>query len=151
MQKVFDIIKEGQKAGKSCAEISATLAEAGYNTNVNGKKDGNAFVYMDESNREPCMVSDGKIVVGTVNPMYTVLYKGEEYHTAEDHVTLLEGPGVPDIQEREKLPREVDKSRRMDLAGKSEKDRTGIVQHTAIGDFKCHYNEDGYFVRGIRA
>lgn len=151
MKSIYDIIKEGQKNGKTFAQISADLAEAGYNTNTNNKKDGNATVCLDESSFEPCMVSDGKVVVGTVSPIYTILYKGEEYHTAEDHVTLLEGPGVPDIQEREKLPDGVDKNRRMDLIGKPEKERTGVVQHTAIGDFKCDYNEDGYFVRGIWA
>lgn len=145
MKSIFDIIKEGQKNGKSCAEISAELAAAGYGTNVNGKKDGNAFVCLDESNREPCMVSDGKIVVGTANPMYTILYNGEEYHTAEDMVTLLEGPGVPDIQEREQLPREVDKTRHPEYAG-----RDDVVQETAIGKFRCSYDEDGYFHGAVR-
>lgn len=142
---IYDIIKEGQKNGKTYAEISADLAAAGYGTNVNGQKDGNAFVCMDESNREPCMVSDGKIVVGTANPMYTILYNGEEYHTAEDMVTLLKGPGVHDIQEREKLPKEVDKTRHPEYAG-----RDDVVQKTAIGKFRCSYDEDGYFHGAVR-
>ena len=150
MKSIYDIIKDGQKNGKTYAEISADLAAAGYNTNTNGKKDGNAFVYMDESNQEPCMVSDGKVVVGTVSPIYTILYDGKEYHTAEDHVTLLEGPGVPDIQERVKLPKTVDRSRRMDLIGAPEKDRTGIIQNTAIGKFSCDYDDQGYLIRDVR-
>ena len=146
MKSIYDIIKDGQKNGKTYAEISADLAAAGYNTNTNGKKDGNAVVYIDESNQEPCMVSDGKVVVGTVSPIYTILYDGKEYHTAEDHVSLLDGPGVPDIQEREQLPAEVDKkTRHPEYAG-----RDDVIQETAIGKFRCSYDEDGYFHGAVR-
>lgn len=133
-----EIIREGQKQGKTNAEISADLAAAGYITNLERDRTGNAWVVLDDSNHEPITVKDGKIVDGTlVDEMYDILVDGKKYHTASDFTTLVEGPGIPDIQPREKLPDEPDLHIHRERAGQK------IIQRTKKGTYLIRYDADG--------
>lgn len=88
-KSIDDIILEGQKQNKSTAEIEADLKAAGYDTNLSRDKSGNAYVVLDDSNREPCTVQDNKIVGGGIGEIYTVLYDGKKWHTNGDGETLV--------------------------------------------------------------
>jgi hypothetical protein len=133
-----EIIREGQKQGKTNAEISADLAAAGYITNLDRDRTGNAWVILDESNQEPITVENGKIVDGSlIDEMYDILIDGKKYHTDKDDTTLIEGPGIPDIQEREKLPDEPDKKVHRERAGQK------IIQRTKKGTYLTTYDADG--------
>ena len=79
--------------------------------------------------------SDG----GTENDK--VYFCGEVYHFAADHETLVKGEPEP-IPAPDKLPAEVDKSRRIDMAGKTDR-----VQ-TQRGWYTRTYDEDGYSYSG---
>lgn len=150
---IYDIIIKGQKEGKTIDEINADLKAAGFDTILtDGTKTGNAVLVMGETNIEIVTVKNGKLVNGAgCGSADYVIYMGEIYHTENgDNTTLVKGKPVPSAGGN-KLPKEVDKSRRMDLIGASEKDRTGIIQHTSVGDFKCDYKEDGYLKRAVRA
>lgn len=138
MKSNTEIIRDGQKQGKTNAEISADLAAAGYTTNLERDRTGNAWVVLDDSNHEPITVEDGKIVDGTlVDEMYDVIYEAKTWHTASDHTTLVEGPGIPDIQEREKLPDEPDLHIHRERAGQK------IIQRTKKGTYLIRYDADG--------
>ena len=65
------------------------------------------------------------------------------YHFAEDHETLVKGEPEP-IPAPDKLPAEVDKSRRIDMAGKTDR-----VQ-TQRGWYTRTYDEDGYCVKVVK-
>ena len=56
---IYEIITQGQKDGKTLAEINADLAAAGYQTAF-GDKDGNAFLDSGVGEPEPCSVEGGK-------------------------------------------------------------------------------------------
>lgn len=133
-----EIIMQGQAQGKTNAEISEDLAAAGYTTNLNRDRTGNAWVILDESSQEPITVADGKITDGSlVDEMYDILVDGKKYHTASDATTLVEGPGIPFILEKEKLPDEPDLHIRKDRAGKQ------VIQRTKKGTYLVRYSEDG--------
>ena len=138
MKSNTEIIREGQKQGKSNAEISADLAAAGYITNLDRDRTGNAWVVLDETNQEPITVENGKIVDGSlIDEMYDILIDGEKYHTDKDDTTLIEGPGIPDIRPKEKLPDEPDLHIRRDRAGQK------IIQRTKKGTYLVRYDADG--------
>lgn len=138
MKSNTEIIREGQKQGKSNAEISADLAAAGYITNLDRDRTGNAWVVLDETNQEPITVENGKIVDGSlIDEMYDILIDGEKYHTDKDDTTLIEGPGIPCIQDREKLPDEPDKKVHRERAGQK------IIQRTKKGTYLTTYDADG--------
>ena len=138
MKSNTEIIREGQEQGKSNAEISADLAAAGYTTNLERDRTGNAWVVLNESNHEPITVEDGKIVDGSlIDEMYDIIYDGKTWHTASDATTLIEGPGIPCIQDREKLPDEPDKKVHRERAGQK------IIQRTKKGTYLTTYDADG--------
>lgn len=90
-KNVTEIIKKGQKEGKTLAQISAELADAGYITHF-GDKPGNA-VLDSVVGDEPCTVEDGKLINGNASPHSdVVIYEGEEYHVDDDGVTLIAKP-----------------------------------------------------------
>lgn len=138
MKSNTEIIRDGQKQGKSNAEISADLAAAGYTTNLERDRTGNAWVVLDESNHEPITVENGKIVDGSlVDEMYDILYDGRKWHTASDATTLVEGPGIPCIMEKEQLPDEPDVKIHRERAGQK------IIQRTKKGTYLIRYDADG--------
>ena len=138
MKSNTEIIREGQKQGKSNAEISADLAAAGYITNLDRDRTGNAWVVLDETNQEPITVENGKIVDGSlIDEMYDILIDGEKYHTDKDDTTLIEGPGIPYIMEKEKLPDEPDVKIHRERAGQK------IIQRTKKGTYLTTYDADG--------
>lgn len=138
MKSNTEIIRDGQKQGKTNAEISADLAAAGYTTNLERDRTGNAWVILDDSNHEPITVEGGRIVDGSlIDEMYDILIDGEKYHTASDATTLVEGPGIPDIRPKEKLPDEPDLRIRRDRAGKK------VIQRTKKGTYLIRYDADG--------
>uniref|UniRef100_UPI003AB8A0B2 hypothetical protein n=1 Tax=Dysosmobacter sp. TaxID=2591382 RepID=UPI003AB8A0B2 len=99
---------------------------------------GNAWVVLDESNHEPITVEDGKIVDGSlIDEMYDIIYDGKTWHTASDHTMLVEGPGIPDIQEREKLPDAPDLHIHRERAGQK------LIQRTKKGTYLIRYDADG--------
>lgn len=140
-----EIIKRGQAAGKTSEEISADLAVAGYKGNLNRVRSGNAYIVLDDSNHEPITVADGKIADGTqTDEMYTIVYEGEDWHVADDHVTLVPGPGIPDIQQREVKPDDIDRSRHIELAN------TSRIQKTKKGTYETFYDANGYAYKHVR-
>lgn len=90
-----EIIKNGQKEGKTFNEINEDLKAAGY-TPYFGPKTGNAWldtVWGDE----PCTVQDGKLINGNASPHSdVVIYEGKEYHVDDDGTTLIEKPEPED-------------------------------------------------------
>lgn len=93
MNKLDDIILEGQKAGKTNAEIEADLKEAGYDTNLSKNVDGNAQLSQGGA-YETVLVENGKLVAAGCGPTDYVLYNGQAWHTEDgDNYTLL--PGYP--------------------------------------------------------
>lgn len=95
MQKIDDIILEGQKANKTGAEITADLRAAGYNMTTLGSKNvvSNAYLCMG-GGYEPVLVEDGRLVAAGARPTDYVLYNGKPWHTEEgDNETLI--PGYP--------------------------------------------------------
>ena len=138
MKSNTEIIRDGQKQGKTNAEISADLAAAGYTTNLERDRTGNAWVVLDETNQEPITVENGKIVDGSlIDEMYDILIDGEKYHTDKDDTTLIEGPGIPYIMEKEKLPDEPDVKIHRERAGQK------IIQRTKKGTYLTTYDADG--------
>lgn len=138
MKSNTEIIREGQEQGKTNAEISADLAAAGYTTNLERDRTGNAWVVLDESNHEPITVKDGKIVDGSlIDEMYDIIYDGKTWHTASDATTLIEGPGIPYILKKEKLPDEPDMKIHRERAGQK------IIQRTKKGTYLIRYDADG--------
>ena len=89
---IYEIITQGQKDGKTLAEINADLAAAGYQTAF-GDKDGNAFLDSGVGEPEPCTVEGGKLTSCKANPHQDiVIYNGEQYHVDDDGVTLIAMP-----------------------------------------------------------
>ena len=91
MQKIDDIIMEGQKAHKTGAEITEDLRAAGYNMTTLGSKNvvSNAYLCMG-GGYEPVLVEDGKLVAAGARPTDYVLYNGKPWHTEEgDNETLI--------------------------------------------------------------
>lgn len=89
---IYEIITQGQKDGKTLAEINADLAAAGYQTAF-GDKDGNAFLDSGVGEPEPCSVEGGKLTSCKAVPHQDiVLYDGEQYHVDDDGVTLIAMP-----------------------------------------------------------
>ena len=89
---ITDIIIQGQKDGKTNAEINADLAAAGYQTTF-GDKDGNAFLDSGVGSPEPCTVSGGKLTSGKAVPHQDiVIYDGKQYLVDDDGVTLIAMP-----------------------------------------------------------
>lgn len=94
MSKLDDIILEGQKEGKTNAEITEDLHAAGFNTNLDKKVNSNAVLSMGGDTYEPVLVENGKLVAAGARPTDYVLYNGEAWHTEEgDNETLI--PGYP--------------------------------------------------------
>ena len=135
-KRLFEMAQEG----KTPEEMTAELAAMGSTLFVKpGHKFGNAILDQGVGSVELVTVEDGKVVNsdgGTENDK--VYFCGEVYHFAEDHQTLVKGEPEP-IPAPDKLPAEVDKSRRLDLAGKND------LQRTQRGTFRVYYDADGYF------
>lgn len=70
--------------------------------------------------------------------------EAEEKRRREDAAGYVENPNPAKA-----LPKEVDMRRRKDLVGKSKQERT-ITQHTACGNFRVEYNDNGYAVSATR-
>lgn len=86
---IWTIIKQGQKDGKTQAEINNELASAGYQTAF-GDKTGNAYLDSGIGSPESCTVENGKLTSGKAVPNQDiVIYNGEEYHVDSDGVTLI--------------------------------------------------------------
>lgn len=153
MANITEIIVNGTAEGKSFDEINKELKEAGFDTVLtDGTKSGNAVLFMGETNLEIVTVKDGKLVNGAgCGSSDYVVYMGDVYHTENgDNVTLVPGYPAPSSGDPTKIPDKFDKSRRMDLIGKPESERTGIIQHTSMGDFVCDYDEDGYLHSAVK-
>lgn len=89
---IWTIITQGQKDGKTQAEINSELASAGYQTSF-GDKTGNAYLSIGVGSPEPCTVEDGKLTSCKAVPHQDiVLYNGEQYHVDDDGVTLIAIP-----------------------------------------------------------
>lgn len=92
MKSIYDIIAEGQKNGKTNAEINAELKAAGYQTAF-GDKEGNAYLDSAIGSPEPCTVENGKLTSCKAVPNQDiVIYEGAMYHVDTDGVTLIEMP-----------------------------------------------------------
>lgn len=90
-KNITEIIKKGQKEGKTLAQISDELNAAGFITHF-GDKPGNAILDSVVGD-EPCTVEDGKLINGNASPHSdVVIYEGEEYHVDDDGVTLIQKP-----------------------------------------------------------
>ena len=140
-KRLFEMAQEG----KTPEEMTAELAAMGSTLFVKpGHKFGNAILDQGVGSVELVTVEDGKVINGdggTENDK--VYFCGEVYHFAEDHETLVKGEPEP-IQAPDKLPAEVDKSRRIDMAGKTDR-----VQ-TQRGWYTRTYDEDGYCVKVVK-
>lgn len=139
--RLFEMAQEG----KTPEEMTAELAAMGSTLFVKpGHKFGNAILDQGVGSVELVTVEDGKVINsdgGTENDI--IYFFGEVYHFAEDHVTMV--PGYPEKAEApDKLPAEVDKSRRIDMAGKTDR-----VQ-TQRGWYTRTYDEDGYCVKVVK-
>lgn len=140
-KKLFEMAQEG----KTPEEMTAELAAMGSTLFVKpGWKFGNAILDQGIGSVELVTVEDGKVVNsdgGTENDK--VYFCGEVYHFAADHETLVKGEPEP-IPSPDKLPAEVDKSRRIDMAGKTDRVQTQRVWYTRT------YDEDGYCVKVVK-
>ena len=140
-KKLFEMAQ----AGKTPEEMTAELAAMGSTLFVKpGHKFGNAILDQGVGSVELVTVEGGKVVNsdgGTENDK--VYFCGEVYHFAEDHETLVKGEPEP-IPAPDNLPAEVDKSRRIDMAGKTDR-----VQ-TQRGWYTRTYDEDGYCVKVVK-
>lgn len=139
--KLYEMAQEG----KTPEEMTAELAAMGSTLFVKpGHKFGNAILDQGVGSVELVTVEDGKVINsdgGTENDK--VYFCGEVYHFAADHETLVKGEPEP-IPAADKLPAEVDKSRRIDMAGKTDR-----VQ-TQRGWYTRTYDEDGYCVKVVK-
>lgn len=89
---ILTIIMQGQKDGKTQAEINSELAAAGYQTAF-GDKTGNAYLDSGIGSPEPCTVEGGKLTSCKAVPHQDiVIYGGEQYHVDDDGVTLIDKP-----------------------------------------------------------
>ena len=140
-KRLFEMAQEG----KTPEEMTAELAAMGSTLFVKpGHKFGNAILDQGVGSVELVTVEGGKVVNsdgGTENDK--VYFCGEVYHFAEDHETLVKGEPEP-IPAPDNLPAEVDKSRRIDMAGKTDR-----VQ-TQRGWYTRTYDEDGYCVKVVK-
>lgn len=140
-KRLFEMAQEG----KTPEEMTAELAAMGSTLFVKpGHKFGNAILDQGLGSVELVTVEDGKVINGdggTENDK--VYFCGEVYHFAEDHETLVKGEPEK-IPAPDKLPAEVDKSRRIDMAGKTDR-----VQ-TQRGWYTRTYDEDGYCVKVVK-
>ena len=140
-KRLFEMAQEG----KTPEEMTAELAAMGSTLFVKpGWKFGNAILDQGIGSVELVTVEDGKVVNGDGGTENDIIYFcGEVYHFAEDHETLVKGEPEP-IPGPDKLPAEVDKSRRIDMAGKTDR-----VQ-TQRGWYTRTYDEDGYCVKVVK-
>lgn len=139
--KLYEMAQEG----KTPEEMTAELAAMGSTLFVKpGHKFGNAILDQGVGSVELVTVEDGKVINGDGGTENDIIYFcGEVYHFAEDHETLVKGEPEP-IPAPDKLPAEVDKSRRIDMAGKTDR-----VQ-TQRGWYTRTYDEDGYCVKVVK-
>lgn len=140
---INEIMEKYTKGELTVEDANAALKEAGAKFHLDPDKTGNAWID-DGLGGQVCNVENGKVVGGGVADQYTILYDGKEWHTNGDGETLVEGPGIPLVKEKEDLPDEVDMSRNIAMAGKTDR------VHTTRGWYTRTYDEYGHCVKVIK-
>lgn len=140
---VLEILRDYGDGKLTVEEANQKLKEANAGIYLNPNKTGNAWID-DGLGGEVCTVENGKVVGGGIADDYDIIYNGKVWHTNGDGETLVEGPGIKEILDRPDYPEKVDMSRRQDLAG------TTQIQKTKMGTFEVTYNDDGYCVKSRR-
>ena len=94
MRNVTDIILEGQRNGKTLAEINEDLKAAGSGLYLGADKSGNAVLLCGAA-PEPVTVEDGQLVNGAAGIPHQdeVLYNGRVWQLDDDQVTLVPPQG----------------------------------------------------------